>query len=57
MLLEKLKERWAKLEFEIVKHKDKDALKVINFERVQTEVDESLVISSSIVGSRYVSRL
>jgi hypothetical protein len=56
-LLDKLKERWAKLDFEIDKHKDKDALKILNFEKIQMEVDESMVISSSIVGSRFVQRL
>jgi hypothetical protein len=54
--LDKLQFRWAKLDFDIVKHKDKDALKILNFEMIQNELDESMQMSSSIVGSRYVQR-
>ena len=55
-MLDKLHQRWHKLDFEVVKHKDKDALKILNFEFIQNELDESMQISSSIVGSRYVQR-
>jgi len=41
----------------LAKHKDKDAFKLINIDVIQRTLDESMQISSSIVGSRYVKRL
>jgi dynein heavy chain len=55
--LETLLFRWQKLDFDVVKHQDKEAFKILNFEMIQNELDESMQISSSIVGSRYVKRL
>ena len=41
----------------MARHKDKDAYKLVSIEKVQRVLDESMQISSSIVGSRYVKRL
>ena len=55
--LASLKEIWRQLDFEVAKHKDKDAYKLVSVDKVQAVLDESMQISSSIVGSRYVKRL
>lgn len=52
-----LTSQWHKLNFEVVKHQDKDALKLVAIDVIQTALDESMQTSSLIVGSRYIKRL
>ena len=55
--LDEIKEIWTKTEFKVVKHKEKDALKLTELDDVQQKLDESLTNISNIIGSRYVKRL
>lgn len=53
----KLQEKWQRLDFDVEGRGDGGAFKILNFEFIQNELDDSMQISSSIVGSRYVLRL
>jgi dynein heavy chain len=55
--LDQLTATWQKLSFDVQKHKDKDALKLVGLDQIQIVLDESMQASSLIVGSRYVKRL
>ena len=55
--LDQLTTTWQKLSFDVVKHKDKDALKLVGIDQIQVVLDESMQTSSLIVGSRFVKRL
>jgi dynein heavy chain, axonemal len=55
--LDQLTHTWQKLNFEVARHQDKDAFKLVGLEHIQTVLDESMQSVSLIVGSRYVKRL
>ena len=55
--LEALANRWKQTDFDLAQYKEKDALILINVDKVQAVLDESMQIASAINGSRYVKRL
>jgi len=55
--LTEIKNLWNVQEFEVVKHKDKEAYKLTGIDGIQTLLDESLSKVSDIQGNRYVKRL
>jgi hypothetical protein len=55
--LDQLTQTWAKLNFDVVRHGDKDAYKLTGLDQVQLVLDESMQSASLIAGSRYAKRL
>jgi len=55
--LDTLTMTWKTTDFELAQYKDKDAMVLVGIDKVQTVLDESMQMCSSINGSRYVKRL
>ena len=45
------------MDFDLQPYRDKDAFILVDIDKIQTVLDESMQISSSIISSRYVKRL
>ncbi len=52
-----IKNLWNEQEFDVVRHKDRDAYKLTGIDIVQGILDESLSKISDIQSNRYVKRL
>ena len=55
--LNEIRAEWNQIEFDVVKHKDKDAYKLQKIDQIVTVLDDSLSRVSDIQGNRYVKRL
>ena len=55
--LDAIKNLWKVTDFEVIRHKDKDAFKLTGIDKIQLLLDESLTAVSDIQSNRYVKRL
>lgn len=55
--LEAIRDLWKITDFEVIRHKDKDAFKLTGIDKIQLLLDESLTSVSDIQSNRYVKRL
>lgn len=55
--LEVIRDLWKITDFEVIRHKDKDAFKLTGIDKIQLLLDESLTSVSDIQSNRYVKRL
>lgn len=55
--LDAIKNLWKTTDFEVIRHKDKDAFKLTGIDKIQQLLDESLTAVSDIQSNRYVKRL